>query len=58
LEKKVKSLKDTLQEISSSPLQKPSETVLEELCSIAPILAVNYRIKDRLTLVQELKQGI
>lgn len=35
-----------------------NDLVLAELCLVAPLLGVNQKIKDRITLAHELKQGL
>ena len=68
LDKKVKSLTSTIQQLAPPPKPQTQsqlcgrdevpEAITRELDTIAPVLAVNLRVKDRVHLASELCQGI
>lgn len=66
---KIKALKDTIAQakrdaqkevhaVATSPLKKGKAVCPEELTWVAPILAANQRIGDRVAFAHELKQGM
>lgn len=42
----------------STDVAAASATVVEELTKVGPVLAAHLKIKDRVTLVERMKQGL